>query len=145
MLVLLSTKTPLCDGRNPNSNVFMISTIFLKAPGFFLSFINENLVITWTQLSCVTSFVLTLFLFVTGSTGRVRRIFKCRACAAEQVAAGLAPAPCAALLAPSPQRRPALAASSGPLTPARHYVSLFMFYEHLVLVYVDLYLTADIR
>ncbi|CAG5027055.1 unnamed protein product [Parnassius apollo] len=45
-----------------------------------------------------------------GSTGRVRRVWLCRATRAPEP-------PPAALLAPRTQRRPALAARTGPLTP----------------------------
>ncbi|CAH2057086.1 unnamed protein product, partial [Iphiclides podalirius] len=56
---------------------------------------------------------------IKGSTGFVRRVWLCRATRAPEP-------PPAALLAPRPQRRPALAESAGPLTPhhARHQLTL---------------------
>ncbi|CAB3249551.1 unnamed protein product [Arctia plantaginis] len=60
-----------------------------------------------------------------GSTGRVRRIYQCRACVCVQAARGRSPASRAALLAARPQRRPTLAAPrQGPLTPHTHYLTL---------------------
>lgn len=66
---------------------------------------------------------------VTGSTGLVRRIWLCRATCARLP-------PPAALLAPRAQRRPALAASTGPLTPHHAiYVRLYLIYLILHMSY----------